>query len=111
MATAVNDAQRQSIASHCRAGSWVGMRPTLLRLGEGAQADAEVVVDWLAAASSGSFHEAQRALRAMGLYQWTLAPAATGALRLQAGAQAWQLTPMPATRPLTWRVAPLVEAA
>ena len=111
MDTEAQDAQRQSIAALCRAGSWIGMRPALLRLGEDVQAGPAVLADWLAAAGSGSFHEAQRALRTLGRLQWSVVPTTAGALLLQAGAQVWQLTPMPSTRPLSWRVSPRVEAA
>lgn len=104
MSTETDQALRQQIAATYRPGRWAQLRPLLQRLGHAADAGPDTVLDWLLAASAGSRHEADKALRAMTVQLWSVAGAADGSLTLQAGGRVWRLMPQPAHRPATWRV-------
>lgn len=85
-----------------RPGGWQHLQPAFSRLGQPAARPEDVAL-WLAAPHTGSEFEAERAHAALQRQPWAL-QAVAGGFRLQAGAHAWQLQPVPAHQPAHWRV-------
>lgn len=104
MSTETDQALQRQVAATCRPGQWARLRPLLRRLGLDATAGPEAVVGWLRAASAGSHHEAEKALRTLAMHPWAPACGPEDGCTLQAGGHAWRLAPRPAHRPLRWQV-------
>lgn len=70
MSTEGDQALCLQVAATCRPGRCMRLGPLLRRLGLDAAAGPETVVGWLQAASAGSHHEAEQALRALATHPW-----------------------------------------